>query len=57
MSIRIVMYGGVVTKVYIRGDGPSGAWLLLEEEFDYKIDQYPLEDLLDTVGQKNGKSK
>jgi hypothetical protein len=57
MRIRIVMYGGVVTDVYVRGDGPDGSWLRLEDEFDYKIEQYPLEALLDKVGQIKGKSK
>ena len=57
MRIRIVMYGGVVTDVYVRGDGPDGSWLRLEDEFGYKIEQYPLEALLDKVGQNKGKSK
>ena len=43
MRIRIVMYGGIVKDVYMIPDG--GPWLRLEDEFDYKIDQYPLEDL------------
>jgi hypothetical protein len=54
MRIRIVMCGGVVTDVYARGDGPNASWLRLEDEFDYKIEQYPLKDLLE---EKKGKSK
>ena len=47
MRIRIVMYGGIVKDVYMIPDGnPGGPWLRLEDEVDYKIDQYPLEDLL-----------
>jgi hypothetical protein len=46
MRIRIVMYGGIVTEVYLTPDGnPGGPWLRLEDEFDYKIDRYPLEEL------------
>ena len=47
MRIRIVMYGEIVTEVYLIPDGkPWGPWIRLEEEFDYKIDRYPLEELL-----------
>jgi hypothetical protein len=48
------MYGGVVTGVYMLGDfDPSQPWLRLEEEVDYKIDQYPLEDLVDRTKRKS----
>jgi hypothetical protein len=41
------MYGGIVKGVYMIPDGnPGGSWLRLEDEFDYKIDQYPLDELL-----------
>jgi hypothetical protein len=54
MRIRIVMYGGIVTGVYMLGDSdPNQPWLRLEEECDYKIDQYPLEDLVDRTKRKS----
>jgi hypothetical protein len=48
------MYGGIVTDVYVVPDQADRPWLRLEDEFDYKIDQYPLEDLIE---DKKGESK
>lgn len=54
MRIRIVMYGDIVTGVYMLGDfDPDQPWLRLEEEFDYKIDRYPIEDLIDQIKRKS----
>jgi hypothetical protein len=54
MRIRIVMYGDIVTGVYMLGDfDPNQPWLRLEEEFDYKIDRYPLSDLIDQIKRKS----
>ena len=54
MRIRIVMYGGIVTDVFVVAEQLDRPWLRLDEEFDYKIDQYPLEDLIEN---KKGESK